>query len=316
MARVTACSTLAFSLSLLETALEHISRYGFDKVEISDQLTHSKHFSTHASRSVDPVAIRNLLERFSLTPVACNCTLAAFYTDQPGLERAPVEKQSAAETQEVKRAKQDLAFYKLHHENQAEAYKSRARKYIDNASAVGIPMVCLQAGRRSQIQDVSRELKAAAEVIDAMAEYARDAGIKVLLEMPHVWDLYYDADRSKEMLSYLKSDNVGVVLDSTHWHTSNYDIDDYVGFLQDRLWHIHLRDAAGEDSSAGDYELEKTPGKGEVDFGLLGKTLDKYGYRGDVTLETEYKNYGDVAEVDIENTYALAHLKSVGWQIL
>ena len=109
---------------------------------------------------------------------------------------------------------------------------------------------------------------------------------------------------------------MGVVLDSTHWHTSNYDIDDYVGFLQDRLWHIHLRDAAGEDSSAGDYELEKTPGKGEVDFGLLGKTLDKYGYRGDVTLETEYKNYGDVAEVDIENTYALAHLKSVGWQIL
>ena len=82
-------------------------------------------------------------------------------------------------------------------------------------------------------------MEAAAKVIDVQAEYARTAGIKILLEMPHVWDLYYDVDRSKQMLSYLKSDNVGVTQDSTHWHTSGYDIDDYVRFLQDRLWHIH-----------------------------------------------------------------------------
>jgi sugar phosphate isomerase/epimerase len=122
-------------------------------------------------------------------------------------------------------------------------------------------------------------------------------------------------EKSRQMLSYLKSDNVGVLIDSTHWHTSGYDIDDYVGFLRDRLWHIHLRDAAGKDSPTGNYELEKTPGKGEVNFGLLGQTLDKYGYSGNVTLETEYKNYQDVSEVDSENAYAIAHLKSVGWQV-
>ncbi len=315
MATVTACSTLAFSLSSLETALQHISSYGFDRVEISDQLTHSKHFSTDASRPVDPEEVRVLLAKYSLSPVVANCTLATFYTSQPGLDRSPVEQQSAAETEEIRRAKQDLAVYKLHEKDQAEAYRLRARKHIDNATIAGIDMVCLEAGRRTQIEDVNRELKAAAEVIDEMAEYARESGIKILLEMPHVWDLYYDADKSKQMLSYLESDNVGVVLDSTHWHTSDYDIDDYVRFLQDRLWHIHLRDAAGKDSSAGDYELEKTPGRGEVDFALLGQTLDKYGYRGNVTLETEYKNYEDVAEVDCENAFAIEHLKSVGWEV-
>jgi len=315
MATVTACSTLAFSLSSLETALQHISNYGFDRVEISDQLTHSKHFSTDASRAVDPLEVRNLLEKYSLAPVAANCTLATFCTNRPGLKKSPVEKQSAAETEEIKRAKQDLVIYKLHEKDQAEAYRLRARKLIDNASVVGVPMVCLAGGRRTQIQDVGQEIRAAAKVVDEIAEYAREAGIKILLEMPHVWDLYYDADKSKQMLSYLKSDNIGVVLDSTHWHTSGYEIDDDVRFLQDRLWHIHLRDAAGKDSPAGDYELEKTPGKGEVDFALLGETLDKYGYRGNVTLETEYKNYNDVAEVDSENGFAIEHLRSVGWQV-
>jgi sugar phosphate isomerase/epimerase len=176
-------------------------------------------------------------------------------------------------------------------------------------------MVSVQAGRRGQIRNIDEELEAAAGVIDGQAEYARVHSIRILLEMPHVWDLYYDVERSRQMLSYLRSDNVGVILDATHWHTSGYDLDTYVDFLGDRLWHVHLRDAAGKVSSGGNYELEKTPGKGEVDFRLLGETLDKHGYTGHVSLETEYKNYRDPAEVDEENAYAIAHLRNVGWEI-
>ena len=316
MATVTACSTLAFSLSSLETALQHISGYGFGRVEISDQLTHSQHFSTDVSRPVDPHEVHALLAKYALVPVAANCTLATFFSaDQPDLQRAAPELQSSTETEEIKRAKADLVIYRLHEPIQAEAYRRRARKLIDNAQIVGIPMVCLEGGARSQIDDIDTELRAAAGVIDEQAEYARKAGIKILLEMPHVWDLYYDADKARQMLSYLESDNVGVVLDSTHWPTSGYEIDAYVRFLKDRLWHVHLRAAAGKESPTGDYELEKTPGKGEVDFGLLGETLDKYGYQGNVTLETEYKNYHDVTEVDVENQFAIEHLKRVGWQV-
>lgn len=72
MTKITACSTLASSLSPLEVALEHIAGYGFGRVEISDQLTHSKHFSPD---TMDPVQVRNLFDKYSLEPVAANCTL-------------------------------------------------------------------------------------------------------------------------------------------------------------------------------------------------------------------------------------------------
>ena len=86
MPRVTACSTLTFALSSLQTALEHIARYGFDRIEIADMLTHTKHFSTHSSRTVDPVAVRDLLERNGLTAIAASCVLVTIYQDRLGVE--------------------------------------------------------------------------------------------------------------------------------------------------------------------------------------------------------------------------------------
>jgi sugar phosphate isomerase/epimerase len=312
MPKISACSTLAFSLSSLEVALKHITGYGFEYVEIAEMLSHSKHFQVD---TVDPVEVRRLLADYSLRPVAANINLAVLYTGQPELLPSAVKNHSSSETEEVQRAKQQRAHYRLHVKHEAELYAVRAQKLIDKVQAAGIPMLVLNVGRKEHIEDQDRDLKTAAQVIDEQAEYAKQAGIRILLEMPHVWQIYYDAESSKKMLAYLKSDNVGVVLDSTHWHVSGYDIDDYVGFLQDRLWHVHLRDAAGKDSPAGDCQLEITPGRGEVDFGLLGETLDKYDYRGTVTLETEYKNYQDPTEVDKENAFALDYLRSVGWQV-
>ena len=313
MATITAASTLAFSLSPLQVALAHISACGFSKVELSDQVTHSQHYGVD---SVDPLAVKRLLSLYALEPVAVNaCVIAVHNTGEWSRPDMPVEKQSGAETEEIREAKKKLVYFNLRDSREAIAYVERAQRLIDKAKATGIPKVCLQGGRRRQIENVEAELKTAAEVIDGLAAYAADRGIRILLEMPHVWGLCYDVEKSKKMLSLLRSDNVGALIDATHWHTSGYDIDDYVRFLGTRLWHIHLRDAAGRDTAAGDYQLEKTPGRGEVDFGRLGETLDRHGYRGEVTLETEYKNYSSPEEVDAENRFALAHLKSVGWHV-
>ena len=312
MPRLTACSTLAFSLSTLEVALEHISEYGLQHVEIAEMLTHSKHFPID---TIDPLEVRRLLEKYALKPIVANVTLVDVYRGQPGLVHASQGNQSSAETEEIQQAKRNRVYYRLHVEEEAELYRARARTVIDKARIAGIPQLVLNVGLREQADDIDRALRLSASVLDELAEYARQAGISILLEMPHVWQLYHDAERSKQLLSHLTSNNIGVLLDSTHWHVSGYDIDDYVRFLGDRLWHVHLRDAAGKDSPAGKYQLEITPGQGEVDFGLLGETLDAHGYSGTVTLETEYKNYQDPAEVDRENTQAIAHLKRVGWDV-
>jgi sugar phosphate isomerase/epimerase len=243
MAQLTACSTLAFSLSSLEIALKHISQYGFRHVEIAEMLTHSRHFPID---TVDPLQVRSSLEQYGLTPVAANVTLATLYSGQPGVVKASVGNQSSTETEEIKKAKQNRVYYRLHLKNEADQYAVRARRLIDHAKIAGIPMLVLNVGRKEHSVHIDRDLEASAAVLDAQAEYAKAAGIKILLEMPHVWQLYFDLDRSKQMLSHLQSDNIGVLIDSTHWHVSGYNITHYVRFLGNRLWHVHLRDASGK----------------------------------------------------------------------
>ncbi|MAE66116.1 MAG: hypothetical protein CMJ18_17735 [Phycisphaeraceae bacterium] len=313
MPTITACSTLTFALSPLDEALAHIAGYGFRHVEIADMLTHAKHFQID---TVDPVSVRDSLSKHGLTAISSNITLATLHRDQPGLLRAPTGNHSSAETEEVRRAKRDIVYYRLHVEAEANLYVARVRTLIEKAKVAGIPRLVLNTSRKTLVEDIDAEIEATAALFDELAESARDAGIQILLEMPHVWQLYYDANRAKQMLGHLKSDNIGVLVDSTHWHVSGYDIDDYLGFVGDRLRHVHLRDAAGSDSSAGKYKLEITPGDGEVDFGRLARVLDAHGYEGTVTLETEYKNYKDPSEVDDANARALTHLESVGWDVL
>ena len=312
MPKVTACSTLAFALSPLEVALRHIAAYGFTQVEIAEMLTHSKHFPIE---TVDPHEVRRLLDQYSLRPIAANVTCADRYTGQPGVLKAPVGTQSSAETVEVRQAKQQRVYYRLHVESEALMYRDRVRTLIDKTQAAGIPQLVLSVGRKEHVNNFEGDLKSTAAVLDELSEDAAQVNVKILLEMPHVWQLYDDADKSKRMVDTLQSDNIGVLIDSTHWHVNGYDLDDYVCFLGDRLWHVHLRDAAGQDTVGGNYQLEITPGQGEVDFKLLGEILDKYDYCGDVTLETEYKNYQDPSEVDRENAFAFAHLRSVGWEV-
>ena len=146
MAKLTACSTLAFSLSSLDVALKHIADYGFERVEIAEMLTHSKHFPID---TVDAMEVKKLLDKYSLKPIAANVTLASLYTGQAGYRKLPVEKQSAAETEDIKRAKQNRIFYRLHVKNEAEEYGARTRRLIDKAKIAGIPMVSIQAGRLS-----------------------------------------------------------------------------------------------------------------------------------------------------------------------
>lgn len=309
---ITACSTLAFSLSSLETALRHISGYGFSKVEISDQVTHSKHFQED---SVDPYEVKKLLKKYSLKPVCANVAICIVHDEVVHEVVNPEGSSSSAETAEIRKAKQYLSSHKLHRPEDARDFDERVVNLIDNAEVAGIPQVCVHTGRRLEVEDLDAEIIAAAKAIDRAAEYARTKNIRVLVEMPHVWNIYSDMEKTMRVFSLLTSDNAGVLIDSTHWHTSGYDLEKYVSVLGDRLRHIHLRDAAGRDGSAQGYELEKTPGRGEVDFAFLGEILDKYSYRGEITLETEYKNYSSPEEVDTENLFALEYLKTVGWEV-
>jgi len=77
--------------------------------------------------------------------------------------------------------------------------------------------------------------------------------------------------------------------------------------VAERLWHIHLRDSEGTDTDDFKQELELTPGKGTVDFKKLAQALDRANYKGDVSLEFEYRDMR-LDEIEEEFDSGLKHL--------
>jgi len=57
--------------------------------------------------------------------------MATRCSGQAAYRKQPTEKQYSAETEEIKKAKQERIFYRLHVENEAEDYGVRARRLID-----------------------------------------------------------------------------------------------------------------------------------------------------------------------------------------
>ena len=149
----------------------------------------------------------------------------------------------------------------------------------------------------------------------------------MLLELPHMHLVHHDCDSVITLLEQLDFDNVGLLIDSSHWGVVGYDLDEFLSRVAHRLRHVHLRDSVPRSTAELDrkfkrpalspnpiYNLTLTPGLGVVDFTHLGQALDQIGYEGDVTTEFEYF---DMPLDEIERQYdaGLSHLKKCGWSM-
>jgi sugar phosphate isomerase/epimerase len=203
----------------------------------------------------------------------------------------------------------------LNNPKDAHAYRRMLRTVLKQADQLGIPMVLTVVGLRTESSDRADRLRCAAEVISEIADEANEMGIRVAIEVPHVYQLTYNVAKVAEFFDQVTSPHVGACADSSHWGILDYDFDQFMSVVGDRLCHIHLRDASGEDTADFKQELELTPGKGEVDFAKFAGTLDKYGYAGEVTLELEYRGGVPLEQIEQEVDYGLAYLTECGWEL-
>lgn len=284
MAKITACSTLVYTQSTLEEAIKKISARGFINVEIASLASYCKHFDEELT---DVSHFNFLLRSAKLSPVALN-----YSTNRDDGYR-----------------------YNLSVKTEADIVRKKMKTLLQKANGAGISLVNIGAGQRNDTSSSKNELINAALLVDEFAHEAKRYGIKLSLEVPHCWLLYNDLDNASIMFDHIKSDNVGVIMDSSHWHVVNYDIDEYMKRFGNRLCHVHLRDAAGTDTADFNQKLEITPGKGEVDFEKFGWYLDKYGYDSNVSIEFEYKNRS-IQEIESEFDFGMKHLKKCKWTIL
>lgn len=278
MAKVTAISSLGWAHYTLYEALPRMAARGFKRIEIASFGTYCFHFNFG---SPTPRELRKMLDDLGLTPVGLN-----FFTD----------------------------FHNAWVPEEIDIFEEEWTRKIAQLGEVGIPMMTMSFGIRNDRPDQEYQLANAVKAYDRVGEIAARHGVKMLLEIPHLYGIMNRPEQVLWVFDHLSSSNVGALVDCSHWGIIGYDVDKFFASLGSRLWHIHLRDSAGPDTGDRKQKLEMTPGDGIVDFKRFGEALDKAHYKGDVSLEFEYR---DMTLDAIEREYdrGLTYLEKAGWEL-
>ena len=289
MPQITTCASLGYSHYPLEEAARRIAARGIRQIEITHLAFYSLHY---VLAEVDAANVKAMLARFGLTATAMNFNTG--WLDSTGFPQ----------------------LQRLDDPDQAQQFETIMARLLADARQLGVRVVTVPILRRrtgATEREQRREVEHGAIIIGRLADVAAGMGLRLALEAPHVRLLYYDLARLSELLSLVTTDSLGVVLDSSHWRVVGYDLDEYFALVGKRLCHVHLRDAA----AAGDgvaHDLEMTPGRGQVDFRLLGQKLDAIKYHGQVSLEFEYRDV-PLDAIEAEYDAGIAHLKACGWAV-
>lgn len=278
MAKVTALSSLGWAHYTLYEALPRMAARGFKRVEFTSFDSYCFHFNFG---SPTPNELRKMLDQYGLTPVCLN-----YFA---GFHRAWVP--------------EDI-----------DVMVAEWTRKIEQLPEVGIPMMTMSFGVRNDRPDQDFQLSNAVKAYDRLGKIGEKHGVRMLLEVPHLYGIMYRPEQVLWMFDRLSSANVGALVDCSHWGIIGYDAGEFFGRLGPRLWHIHLRDSGGPDTGDMKQKLEMTPGDGTVDFAKFGRALDKANYRGDVSIEFEYRDM-TLDAIEREHDRGLAHLASVRWEL-
>jgi len=278
MAKVTALSSLGWAHYTLYEALPRMAARGFKRIEIASFNDYCFHFNFG---SPAPAELHGMLTNLDLVPVCLNYF---------------------------------AGFHQAWMAEEIDAFVAQRTRKVEELEHAGIPMMTMSFGIRNDRDDQERQLANAVAAYDRMGEIAARYGVRMLLEVPHLYGIMSRPEQVHWVFERLSSPNVGALVDSSHWGIIGYDVDEFFSRLGDRLWHVHLRDSRGGDTADFKQELELTPGSGTVDFRKFGEALDRVGYDGDVSIEFEYR---DMTLDCIEQEYdrGLKYLREVGWQI-
>jgi fructoselysine 3-epimerase len=278
VAKVTALSSLGWAHYTLYEALPRVAARGFKRVEIASLGSYCFHFHFGSPTAAE---LKRMLDGLGLTPIGLNYSVDRF--------RAWVPEES-------------------------DRFVDAWTRKIAQLGEVGIPMMTMVFGVRNDRPDQECQLANAVKAYDRVARIAERHGVRMLLEVPHLYGIMFRPEQALWVLERVSSPNIGALVDSSHWGIIDYDIDAFFAALGSRLWHIHLRDSAGPDTADRKQKLELTPGDGAVDFVKFGRALDRAGYRGDVSIEFEYRDM-TFAAIEQEYERGLKHLADAGWQL-
>lgn len=261
------CSTISFRTRPLPDALVTIARAGFDEVDLGALPGVCEHVPIPLSVK-QAVAVQEAVWDSSLTVRTINA--------DPGDFNGP------AADSDVRR----------------EVVSALCRL----GTKVGAKALVLPCGSLSHELAVSlaADIEQVATGLARVAGEAEAAGLRLLVEAPHIARLCHDVERTRQLLARVPHEIAGLVLDVSHVQAGRADPVEFVHEFGHRIEHVHLRDALPGN-------INVSVGHGEVDFAGVLEALAERGYSGTMSLELETH---DVAE-DEREPAALAARKYI-----
>jgi len=133
-----------------------------------------------------------------------------------------------------------------------------------------------------------RRLERPAAILD---DHGIDLGLEFLgprtLREGHEYEFVHTAEGMLELADAVGTDNVGLLLDCWHWHTSGGDVATLESLSADDVVDVHVNDApAGLTLDEYVDDDRRLPGEtGAIDIGPFLRELDRMGYEGPVMVE-------------------------------
>lgn len=210
-----------------------------------------------------------------------------------------------------------LAFYPNPMDSDLEkrtANITHLKKVINMSALLGVNMVTTFIGR-DQTKTVEENLELVKEIWPEIIKLAEEKGVKIAIEncpmlfsadqWPGGQNLFTTPKLWRKIFAILKSDNLGINYDPSHFIWQQIDYIKPVYEFKDKIFHVHCKDIKLfkdklDDVGVMAYPLEfmspKLPGLGDVDWGKYISALTDIGYNGFVCVEVEDKAFEDSRE--------------------
>lgn len=129
-------------------------------------------------------------------------------------------------------------------------------------------------------------LRICAEILNAYdirlgLEYVGPHHLRDTWKNPFIWT----QEETLSLIDAIGLPNVGLLLDSYHWHTTGLSSEDIANLNESQIVHVHINDAANLPVEELKDNERLYTGEGIIDLELFLKSLKKTGYNGPIAQE-------------------------------
>jgi len=171
---------------------------------------------------------------------------------------------------------------------------------IDNALKLGAPSVSVCPGMTLAGESVKQGWVNLRRSYMELLDYVGGRSVNILIEPAHRFEstLILTVEDGLRMLDEIKSNKLGILLDTGHANVNDENLAQVVRRLENAPLHIHI------DDNHGDSDAHLIPGDGRIDYAPFVRALEEINYQGFVSAELGFQ-YTLAPDAAVEKSFAV-----------